>query len=271
MGFLEVIRTLVISFQPPRYKELSKERSGKVFKHLAILIIAVFLFSTLLTVPKFLLLQSNLESEFGKIEKIEIKGDLKTNGPVFLTGDIVLDTSETRKVITDEKVLITKENLYFNFWAPMKIKVENILKPMSRKNEFASTIALLVLFLMPSVILFFLGLFFVKYILITLITGLLVFVFLRMLLLMRIRMRNVFNVCFLAAVPPVLLDGVVSSFFPKLLVPLFGVFTFKLNLIPLLVYIGLVVAGMIFVERELKFKKIEKDGEKGEEKLEWGF
>ncbi len=275
MSLLDVIRTIVISFQPFRYCELANERSKKLFRHMSTFIILVFLLSTTLSIPGFLGFKSNLEDELAKVKTLEIKGDLQTRGPVTLTSGVVLDTSETKTMITTEKVLITRDNLYFNFWTPMKIRVEKLLRPMNYKTQFVSAITFLVLFLVPSVILFLLGLFFIKYALITLLTGAVIFFFLRVLLLVRIRARNVFNVCFLAAFPPVLLESLVSPFFSRLLVPVFGVLTFKIYLIPVLIYIGLAVIGMVLSEKKFKFEHFKRKKDRGEnaeeEKFEWGF
>ncbi len=267
MAILEVIRTIVISFQPLRYRDLLRENPKKIFRHMSIFIVAIFLFSSLLSLPKVFSLQEDVKTELGKVQKLDIKGDVKITTPITLTGGIVIDTSDTNRIITTEKVLITKDTLYFNFFRPMKIKLDRIFHPLNYKSQFASTIVLVGLLVMPSVILAMLGLFLAKYILLTFIAGTAIFLALRVLLLIRIRPRNVFNICFLAAIPPAVMEGAISPFFPKLLVPLFGILTFKLSLIPLLAFAGLIIAGMLFSEKDVElFKKRD-----GEEKLEWGF
>lgn len=266
MAVLELLRTVVVSFQPLSYRNLLRENSKKLFRHMTIFIIAIFLFSSLLSLPKLFSLQENVETELGKVQKLDVSGDVRISAPVTLTGGIVIDTAATNKVITTEKVLITKDTLYFNFFRPMKVKLDRIFHPLNYKSQFASTIMLIGLMVLPSILLVMLGLFLVKYVMLTLAAGAAIFFVLRVLLLIRIRPRNVFNVCFLAAIPPAAMEGIISPFFPKLLVPLFGILTFKLSLVPLLIFAGLIISGMLLAEKTIELGK--KDGE---EKLEWGF
>lgn len=268
MALSEVIRTVGISFQPQRYRELSTERPKKIFNHLLLFIVLIFLLSSLTAIPALLSFKSELRTELDKVQSFDVGGSFETRAPVYITGDVVVDTSDTKKVITDEKLLVTKENIYFNLWSPMKIRIEKILHPLRYKTQFVSAIALLAIVLAPSILLFLLGLFLIKFTVLTLISGLLIFLVLRILFLIRIRARGVFNICFLAAIPPALLEGLAMNLFPALLVPLAGVSTFKVNLIPLLLYSALLVAGFVLMDKELRLPKKTKDRD---EKLEWGF
>ncbi len=268
MALFEVVRTIIISFQPQRYRELSTERPKKIFNHLLLFIILIFLLSGLTAIPTMLSFKSNLGAELDKVKSLDISGSFETRAPVYITGDVVVDTSDTKKVIADEKLLVTKENIYFNLWGPMKIKIEKILHPLRYKTHFVSVIVLLAIILAPSILLFLLGLFLIKFVLLTLISGLFVFFVLRILFLIRIRARGVLNICFLAAIPPALLEGLVMGLFPGLLVPLAGILTFKVNLIPLLLYVALLTAGFVLMDKELRLPKKTKEGD---EKLEWGF
>ena len=248
-AFFMRVRT---SFNPTQYHDLADEPLRPTLLHVPLMVLLGFLIWLILAVPTILSITDTVESQLATFTKFELGGtvDAADSVGIPLTNPkFVVDVTQERK-IEDESVLITKQYIYLNLIGGAKrIPITKVTHPLDYRSEFAQFMFLVFMLLLPSLLFYgYLG-FLLKY---TLIIGATIFVALfaiKVLFVIDIHPRRIFNIAVYSATPMVLLDTLVAPLKASLLVPLFDIFGITFYGLSIGVYFGLFIAGLMLVER----------------------
>ncbi len=253
MGVLEAFFMRVrTSFNPNQYHELADEPLQPTLLHVPLMVLLGFFIWLLLAVPTILTLADTVEGQLSTFTKFELDGTLDATDSVGIpltNPKFVVDVTQERK-IEDESVLITKQYIYLNLIGGAKrIPITKVTHPLDYRREFAQFTFLIFLLLLPSLLFYgYLGFLF-KYTLIigtTLAVGLFA---IKVLFVIDIPLRRIFNIAIYSATPMVILDTLVAPLKASLLVPLFDIFGIVFYGLSIGVYLGLFIAGLMLVER----------------------
>ena len=255
MGFVDhtilMFRKIVYSHLPFTYKHLSQERMHKTTFYIMFLIALSLVLMCAASIPQLMGLPGFFQEQLGKFETFKLDGEVKQSDPIYFPEDnpqIVIDASG-KEPYGNELFMLTSDYLYFHLTSkPKRVKVSNLLAPLSHESEISKIILAVILFLAPSVLFFTYFFLLLKYALIIGISSVLLFSIVRVMLLIKISFRRTFNIAAYAATPMILVEIISIPFNPKYLFPLFRYFGLTLYATTTLVYLIFLVSGFLLVE-----------------------
>ena len=256
MGVIEAFfyRTR-ISFNPTKYHEIADEPLRPTLLHVPLMVLLGFVIYLLLAMPSILSLADTVEAQLKSFTAFTMTGDVVMADSVGLplsNPRFVVDLTKERK-IESEAMLITKQYIYFNLiGGPKRIPITKVTHPLDHRAEFAQFVFGVFLLLLPSLLFYGYLTFLAKYTLVIGITLLIALFTSKVLLIVDTPARRIVNIAIYAATPMVLLDTLVAPLKASLLVPLFDIMGVTFYALSIGVYLGLFIAGLLYVEREKK-------------------
>lgn len=246
------VQTLLHSLNPVWYTNIVELKPKKTIMHMILVLVFSMAVMCVLFLPSILNLESSLERDLAAFQAFKIDGVVNMTEPVLIPKsdpEVIFSINDEKRMIDDEKLLVTKEYVYFKpFGRPLRIDINKLFEPLKYKDEAAGFLSIFFIVLIPALLLFLFVVFALKYaFLIGLGAGLAFFV-LKVLLLHKISFKRIFNVVAYAATLLIFLEIVFIPLNGNILVPLFQFLFLDFYLIPVIIFIGYIVASLWVVE-----------------------
>ena len=236
------LRVLLKSANPWQLRHLSHRHRKDNLKFLLLLVLISFVLMCIVTLPKIIGLPDYLSGKFSSFEKFEVNLTTEMKEPIVFTEskpEIIVDTTGTYTNLSKERLLITKDRIFYRFlFKEGSIKTGEYKDLLGKKDELSNLATIMVILAMPSVLLISYVLYVIKYFLISLLFSFIAFFTLK-LIRYKLKFKDVYTMSIYALFYYVLLD--------VLFIP-FNVGVY-LSYLPLLLYIICFIFGICTLEK----------------------
>jgi hypothetical protein len=160
--------------QPRRYFELADKRLRQSIRYVIALLFVCFIITTIISIPKVLMLQKDFNNAFLGISEYQIQSSFSTQKPVSFPTTNALITIDTTKnsSISNEILFIEKDRLLYNILGNKEEFLFNEYKLSDNRQASKSIILLTILLLLPGIMLSYYIIYLIKYFLIIIVTAL---------------------------------------------------------------------------------------------------
>lgn len=252
---------LLNSINPFYYHNVADRKLWLGFKHVFLVLLLCFGIMLVILIPFFASLPNTVYNELKKFDTLAVNGTASMSEPIEIPKRntvLAIDTTGKLTLLEKEKVLVTKEYIYFKFFTKTKrISIDKLMNIGGYKKEFVWMLISFLALIIPSLLFYTYLIFLIKYLLVILVLALIVFVTERLLLLYKVSFKRVFNVLMFAIAPMALIEICFIPINTDYLIPLFTVYYVNFYLVSTLVYLVLSVFSIVIVERKIKL--FEKD------------
>lgn len=247
------------TFLPSHWAEISQRPAGQGIRFFSKVIILAFVVMLLLAIPTLLKLPREISEQLAKFEALQLDGTFNMTSPIKLPRSepvVIFDTSGAYTELTNERVLITREKiLYRPFFKTNELKTEELKDLKNNREQVKTFLAMLVFFLLPSVLFYAYIAIWLKYFLSIVALSLILF-----LLLDLTHWRRTWNELFVIAcytsTLPLLAEVIVGAVNAHWLIPVLNIAGLvKLYLIPTVVLSLLTIGAALCVHYNTKEQK----------------
>jgi hypothetical protein len=250
---VKLLKKLVYYFHPFRYGEISEQKFCKSLKFLSLILLFAFIIAGILWIPRVFQLKSQMTEELNKFESFEVSHNLTMTAPVAIPYTkplLVIDTTAPRN-ISQEYLLVTKEQVQFRFFGINTIPTEHLTHAPEHKEEASGFIAKFIAMLIPGIALFLYIRAWIKYFLLIIAAGTIFFIILD-LTKFKLKWKQMLNLSALMITPMVLLEVISAPISTEYLMPIGRFLGTELYLITLALYAALMIFGIVFVHIKRK-------------------
>ena len=163
----------------------------------------------LIAIPSLESMPWTLQKTLDDFDSLKFTGDVTTAQPIAIPADdpqLVIDFSDG-KVYEGERMLLTKGYFYFQTpISPKKINLNMIKDPLSYRWEFSLILTLIFVLWLPSLLIYAYFVTALKYFLWLALSSLIATVLIRLILLSKMKMRKIVNICAYALIPVMILE-----------------------------------------------------------------
>ena len=159
---------LLKSLNPKYYQDLGEKDIKSAIKYFLALLLFSFIIMSIISIPKLMLIKSDLEKDTLQISKLDIEAKLETSGPILIPNGrpvISLDTTGNRTLDT-EAILITDDTVHYRLFGKEYETKMGKYEFTEDKTVASKLIIKIVLFIMPSILTFYYIIYLLKYLLI---------------------------------------------------------------------------------------------------------
>lgn len=246
---------LLNSFNPFYYHNVADRDLWPSFKHLFKVLAFCFLVMLIMFIPFFVTLPNTLYQELQKFDEFSIGGNLSMTESIELPESnpkVIIDTTGATTEMENEKVLVTKDYIYFkHFRSTKRINFDKLMDVAGHKKEYVWMLISFLALIIPSLLFYAYMIFLLKYLLIMLVITLLFYFVERVLLLYKVSFKRVFNTVMFAVAPMALLEIALLAFDTSYLIPLASFLGVELYLVSTLIYLLLSVFAVVIVEKKV--------------------
>jgi hypothetical protein len=239
------------SFMPSHWEELSSKPSGKGVSFFTKVLLLAFVLMILLAIPKLIKLPGEISTQLNKFDVLQLSGNFTMSSPIKLPESepiFVFDTSGAYTDLTDERVLITSEKVFYRpFFGTHYVNTEQLKDLKKNRENVKRFMAALVFFVLPSIVFYAFVTAWLKYFLMIFTLSIILFVLLDLTHWRRTWKELFVTTCYASTVP-VLVEVVVGAINPKLLVPVLSISGLvQLYLVPAVILSVLSIGAAICV------------------------
>ncbi|MEM2916525.1 MAG: DUF1189 family protein [Candidatus Woesearchaeota archaeon] len=252
-------RELGQSFLPSRWDEISRKTAANGISFFTKVLLLAFVLMMLLAVPSLVKLPGEISSQLGKFDVLQLSGNFTMSSPIKLPKTdplIIFDTSGAHTELTTERVLVTKDKIFYRPFLKTHSQYTEQLKDLKRNREQVKRfLAALVFFVLPSVIFYAYIIVWLKYFLMILTLSIVLFVLLD-LTHWRRTWKELFVISCHVSTLPVIAEVIVRAVNPRLLVPVLNISGIvRIYLIPAVILFVLAVGAALCVHYNRKEEK----------------
>lgn len=230
------------AFNPFSFHELTKDSFYNSLAYFTKIMLIAFVIMSILYVPKLVDLKDQIGEQISKFDEFSIKGTVKQTSPITIPEKeplIIIDATGNEVTLGKERITITRDSLFYKFFASRKEVPLSQIKELSQNKEVVSKLAsYVILFLIPSVLFFCFAGMWIKYIIAGIVIGTIAF-----LLTDLTRFGNSWPVCakaaFYSSTLVILIEVISSALSAKWMISLFSFWGFNIYLIPLVIWLVL--------------------------------
>lgn len=241
------LKEIVYSFNP-KYLDKTTNRS---FKHavgyFTMILAFAFVIMMLLYVPQVGLLPGFVSEQISKFDTLNVSGKVSMNSPINIPEDkpvLTIDMTGKEVKHSSERVIVTKDYvLYSLLQGPQKVGTKQVLEPTEHKPIVSQLLALLIIFILPSIVFYSFIALWLKYFILILIIGTLIFLLSELTHYRKKWIKTIKLTCF-AAGPVIAIEVISIPINTDWLIPLIriaGIPIYLIGIITLLVLTGLTV------------------------------
>jgi len=166
---------------------------------------------------------------------------------------VVIDTTGTVTKLDKEKVLVTKDYIYFkHFTKTKRIEIKKLLDIKSYQREFVWMVIGGLAIIIPSLLFYGLVIYLLKYLIIMFLFGIFFYMIQRWVLLFKVEFKTIMNILMFTIFPMALIEIGFLAFNTDYLIPVFSVYGVQFYLVSTLIYGVLGVFGVVLVEKKKK-------------------
>ncbi len=248
----EVVQT----FSPSHWGEISQRSINKSIGFFSKVLILAFVVMLLLAIPTLLKLPRGISEQLGKFEALQLSGKFNMSSPIKLPKSdpvIVFDTSGAYTELTKERVVITRDKIFYRpLFKTYDLNTEELKDLKNNREQVKTFLAMLAFFLLPSVLFYAYLVVWLKYFLLIVILSLIVFLLLDLTHWRRTWKEIMVIACHVSTLP-VLAEVVVGAIDAKFLIPVLSIAgLIQLYLVPAVVLSVLTIGAALCVHYQVK-------------------
>ncbi|MEM4247262.1 MAG: DUF1189 family protein [Candidatus Woesearchaeota archaeon] len=239
------------TFLPSKWDEICGRSSGKGVGFLTKVLVFAFVVMILLAVPNMIKLPGEISNNLAKFDVLQLNGNFTMSSPIKIPKSdpfFVFDTSGAYTELTKERVLITKDKIFYRpFIKAHYVNTEQLKDLKKNRENVKRFLAALVFFILPSLLFYAFIAVWLKYFLMILMLSIILFVLLD-LTHWRRTWKELFVISCYVSLIPVLAEVVVGAIAPKMLVPVLSIAGIvQLYLVPVVILCVLAIGASLCV------------------------
>lgn len=243
--FKEVFET----FSWSHWKVIAGRSVGNGLGFLSKILLLAFVVLILVNVPSLIKLPGEISNQLAKFEVLRLSGNVTMTSPIKLPKSepvVILDTSGAYTELTTERLLITRDKIFYRPLFKTREQPVNELKDLKNNREQVKAfLAVLFFFLLPSVLFYAYVAVWLKYFLLIFVLSIVLFILLD-LTHWRRTWKELFVIACYAATVPVLTEVIVGAINARWLIPVLSILGLvKLYLIPAVVLAVLTIGATL--------------------------
>ena len=247
------------TFLPSRWQEISQRPMGQALKFFSKVLLCAFIILVLLAIPSMVKMPAVISEQLGKFEVLQMDGKVNMSSPIKLPRSdplFILDTTGAYTELENERFLITRDKiLYRPLFTTHEVKTEDLKDLKGNHDQVNTFLAVLVFFLLPSILFYVYVLVWLKYFLMILTLSIILFIALD-LTHWRRTWKELFVIACYTSTLPVLAEVIVSSINARWLIPVLNIAGIvKLYLIPAVVLSILTIGAALCVYNDKREQK----------------
>lgn len=250
--FLRDVRS---SFNPHHYDAFSlRDSMKKTGAYFFGVLILSFIIMGVLTIPFLVTLPQYLESQFEKFEMLQLTANVSMNEPVLIAKQgpsFILDTTgSTTGLTADEKVVVTKDTIYYKpFFTTYQLDTKEFGNLSGDRTLAIKILTAFSLLILPGIVLLMFFFFTLKYLIMIVIAGLTAF-FIIDLTRTKILWDRLLIMAAHAATPMMLIEVAITPFtLRQLLLPVWSLFGVYMYVITTLLFVVLFVVSIYYAKK----------------------
>lgn len=244
--FKEVTHT----FLPGEWDELSRKPVKQGLLFFSKILLAVFALLLVLHVPKLVQMPVVIGDQLGRFEELKCeKAVVEMSAPIRLPRfdpAIVIDTTGQHEKVTTERLLVTKDKVFFRpLFKSYQVDVEELKNIGKNKEQVSVFFAALVFFVIPSIVFYAYVALWLKYLIIMFLLSIIIFILLDLTHWKR-KWKHVFVTACHASFIPLLIEVVFSVWNAELLLPVFSLAgIIKIYAVPVAAFFVLTILALL--------------------------
>lgn len=244
------------AFLPSHWKEISQRPAGQGVGFFSRALLLAFVLILLLSLPALVKMPHTISDQLNKFEALRLSGNFTMTSPILLPRNeplLIFDTSGAYDELTNERVLITKEKIFYRpLFKTYSIRTEALKDLKNNRDNVNVFLAALVFFLLPAILFWAYVAVWLKYFLMMLALSIIVFVVLD-LTHWRRTWKELFVISCYVSTIPLLAEVIVGTLNSKLLIPILSIAGLvQLYLIPAVILAVLTVGAALCVHSNTK-------------------
>ena len=220
--FKEVWQT----FSAEHWKEISQRPAGKGLGFFTKALFFAFIIMLLIMIPTFVKMPKVISEQLNKFDALQLSGTFTMTSPIKLPREepvLIIDTSGAYTELTTERMLITKDTIFFRpLFRTRQLSTESLKDLKNNREQVKWFLAMLVFFLLPAILFWAYIAVWLKYFLLILVLSIILFILLD-LTHWRRRWKEFFVIGCYVSLLPLLVEVIVGSYNTKLLVPVLNI------------------------------------------------
>lgn len=247
------------TFLPSHWQDISQRPMGQALRFFSKVLLCAFIILILLGIPGLMKMPAAISEQLGKFEALTLDGNVNMSSPIKLPRNeplFILDTTGAYTELENERVLITREKIMYRpLFTTHEVKTDDLKDLKGNRDQVNTFLAVLVFFLLPSILFYVYILVWLKYFLMILTLSIILFVALD-LTHWRRTWKELFVIACYCSTLPVLAEVIVSSINARWLIPVLNIAGLvKLYLIPAVVLSILTIGAALCVYYDKREQK----------------
>jgi hypothetical protein len=247
------------TFSYASWKEISGRPAGKGLGFFSKVLLFAFIVLILVNIPALIRLPTEISQQLAKFEALRLSGNVTMTSPIKLPSSepvVILDTSGAYTELTTERVLITRDRIFYRpLFKTHTLATEELKDLKQNRDQVKASLAMLVFFLLPSIVFYAYIAIWLKYFLMILALSIVLFILLD-LTHWRRTWKELFVIACYVSTLPVLAEVIVGAIDANWLIPVLNIFgVVKLYLLPAVVLSVLTIGAVLCAYYETREKK----------------
>jgi len=259
MGIPMLLKEVAWSIHPKRYKFLSERKFRTSLVYLSKMLLLLLLVSSVFALPKVFSMRATVMDEIEKFSTFSVAGNVSTSAPVTIPQArpvLVVDLEDQRN-ISDESFLVTRDKIQYRFFGKKTVPIGAIVDPKNNRAAAARFLSSVFVMFAPALLFYFYAYMWLKYVLLVMVAACVFFVLLE-LTKFRLKWWQLASIGTHALTVPLALEVLAQPFSIAFLLPVGKFLGTPLNLVPIVLFVVLMIAGIICARIEWKPKKPKK-------------
>jgi hypothetical protein len=237
------------TFLPSHWQEICQRPMGKGLGFLSRVLALAFVLVLLLAIPQLAKMPKEMSEQLGKFESLQFSANLNMSSPIKLPREepvAILDTSGAYTKLTEERLLITKDKIFYKlFFGTHELDTAELKDLKGNRSTVNKFLALVVFFVLPAVLFWAYFAVWLKYFVTVLVLSIILFVLLD-LTHWRRTWKELFVIGCYVSTLPLLFEVGLSAMNANLLIPILSIFGLvKLYLVPAVILCVLAIGAAL--------------------------
>lgn len=256
MGIPMLLKEVAWSVHPKRYKFLSERKFRTSVKYLSKLLLVLVLLSSVFVLPRVLTMHGAVMDELDKFSEFSVSGNLSTSEPIVIpeTQPVLVVDMAAQRNLSDESFLITRDTIQYRFFGKKSVPVDAVLSPKEHRASAAGFLSALFVMFAPGLLFYYYLYMWLKYVLLVIFTASVFFILLE-LTKFRLKWWQLASIGTHALTVPLAIEVLAQPFSTAFLLPVGKFLGTPINLVPLVLFGVLMIAGVICARVEWKPRK----------------
>jgi len=173
------LKDIVYSFNPRYLDKVTNKSFGHAVGYFTMILAFAFVIMMILYVPQVGLLPGFVSEQISKFDSLNVSGTVNMNTAINIPESkplFTVDMTGEEVKHSSQRVIVTKDYVLYNLLqGPKKVNTKEVLEPTKHKPIVSQLLALVIIFILPSIVFYSFIALWLKYFLLILAGGTLIF------------------------------------------------------------------------------------------------